>query len=118
MWPRTSASRERFFAGLVRESSENPMAEDVVGLVASIIDLIEFSKEIIHLIRDVAAANAQKTALLNEITATNTLLQDLERKGKSAEWQRTLEAMERKEGPLELFKNILKILEGKLRPSK
>jgi hypothetical protein len=91
---------------------------DVVGLVAAIVDLIDFSKEVIDLLRDIAAATTQKTALLAEITATNALLRDLERKGKSPEWQRTLEAMERKDGPLPLFKSILKVLEEKSRPPK
>jgi hypothetical protein len=97
--------------------TEKSMA-DVVRLVAAIVDLINFSKEVIDLLRDIAIANTQRSALLAEITATNALLHDLERKAKSAEWQRTLEAIERKDGPLELFKSILSVLEGKSRPSK
>jgi hypothetical protein len=97
------------------------MAEAVglyVGIVASIGSLIQFSETVFEYIRKTTGANEEKKALLLEISATNILLRELERKAKAPEWEKTLKSLQKPDGPLELYRSALKSAEEKLEPSK
>ncbi len=98
------------------------MAVEVVGLyvgiVAGIGSLIQLSETVLSYIRKTAGANEEKKALLLEISATNILLRELERKAKAPEWEKTLESLQKPDGPLEMYRSALKSAEEKLEPSK
>ena len=97
------------------------MAEAVgpyVRIAASIGSLIQFSETIFEYIRKTTGANDEKKALLLEISATNILLKELERKVKAPEWEKTLESLQKPDGPLELYRSALKSAEEKLEASK
>jgi hypothetical protein len=89
-----------------------------VGIVASIGTLIQLSETVFEYIRKTSGANEEKKALLLEISATNILLRELERKAKAPEWEKTLKSLEEPDGPLELYRSALKSAEEKLKPSK
>lgn len=97
------------------------MAEAVgvyVGIVASIGTLIQLSETVFEYIRKTSCANEEQKALLLEISATNILLRELERKAKAPEWEKTLKSLQKPDGPLELYRSALKSAEEKLEPSK
>jgi hypothetical protein len=89
-----------------------------VGIVASIGTLIQLSETVFEYIRKTSGANEEKKALLLEISATNILLRELERKAKAPEWEKTLKSLQKPDGPLELYRSALKSAEEKLEPSK
>ena len=89
-----------------------------VGIVASIGSIIQFSEIVLGYVRNTAGANEEKKALLLEISATNILLKELEGKAKAPEWKKTLESMQKLDGPLEIYRSALKSAEEKLQPSK
>jgi len=98
------------------------MAVEVVGLyvgiVAGIGSLIQLSETVLSYVRKTAGANEEKKALLLEISATNILLRELQRKAKAPEWEKTLESLQKPDGPLEVYRSALKSAEEKLEPSK
>ena len=89
-----------------------------VGIVASIGSIIQFSEIVLGYVRNTAGANEEKMSLLLEISATNILLKELEGKAKAPEWKKTLESMQKLDGPLEIYTSALKSAEEKLQPSK
>src|SRR5947207_1218874 len=89
-----------------------------VGLVAGIGSLIQLSETVLSYVRKTAGANEEKKALLLEISATNILLRELQRKAKAPEWEKTLESLQKPDGPLEVYRSALKSAEEKLEPSK
>jgi hypothetical protein len=88
------------------------------GIVASIGTLIQLSEIVVEYIRITAGANDEKKAMLLEITETNILLKELEGKAQALEWKKTLESVQKADGPLERYRSALTEVEDKLQPSK
>jgi dTDP-4-amino-4,6-dideoxygalactose transaminase len=87
------------------------------GIVASLGSIIAFSETVFEYARKTAGANAEKTKLLLETTAMNTMLKDLEAKAKARKLKNTVDLIQKSQVPLELFKSALEEAEKKLRPS-
>jgi hypothetical protein len=87
------------------------------GIIASLGSIIAFSETVFEYTRKTAGANAEKKALLLEITAMNTMLKDLEAKAKAHKLKNTVDFIQKSHGPLELYKSALEDAEKKLRPS-
>jgi len=91
-------------------------ASAVLGIITSITALLELLKNVTKFIREIREEDQQKRDLLKEIVATGQVLQELERKAKSPEWENTVRSMNRSDGPLDLLKSALETLKVKLRP--
>ena len=97
------------------------MAEAVgiyVGLAASINTLLQLSKEVVEYIGNTSGASKQKEELVKEITATASLLNDLEKRVKSDKWRHKIDSLEGFDRPLELFRTVLTTLESKIKSSR
>jgi hypothetical protein len=88
------------------------------GIVSSIGTLLQLSEIVVEYIRITVGANDEKKALLLEITETSILLKELEGKANAPEWKKTLESVQKPDGPLERYRSALKDVENKLQPSK
>jgi len=80
-----------------------------IGLAASIANLLEFAKVVYE-------ATEEKQALLQEVVATRDVLAKLHRYSNKSKWKETIDALKRRQGPLEQLSAVLKRIEPKLAP--
>ena len=87
-----------------------------IGLAASITNLLEFAKDVIQYMKDVYEATEQKQMLLQEVDATREVLARLNRYSTESKWKETMDALMRRQGPLEQLSAVFKRIESKLKP--
>jgi len=87
-----------------------------IGLAASLANLLEFAKVVIEYMKDVYEATDEKQALLQEVVATRDVLAKLHRYSNKSKWKETIDALKRRQGPLEQLSAVLKRIESKLAP--
>lgn len=86
------------------------------GLAASITNLLELAKNAIDYMKDVYEATQEKQMLLQEVIATRDVLAKLDLYSKEDKWKQTIEALNRRQGPVEQLTSVLKRLVAKLKP--
>jgi len=94
------------------------MGIEGIDLRASICSLIEAAKTVIDYMKDVYEATEEKKRLLEEVLATRDILTKLDCHSNEEKWKKTMEALSRRQGPLEQLNGVLKRMDAKLRPPK
>ena len=94
----------------------------VVGLVATITQLIDTTSKVIRYLNDAKSAPQERAELAREVTNLLPLLTDLRYRTEDASstdpWFAGLQSLSGKGGPLEAFKGALEETAAKLKPPK
>jgi hypothetical protein len=92
------------------------MAEPV-GFAASIITLLQLTKDVLEYIKEAHNASHERKKFSDEIESTQNLLAQLTLKSEEAKWGDSMKVLATPRGPLNRLESTLKGLEARLKPS-
>jgi hypothetical protein len=88
-----------------------------VGFAASIITLLDLSREVLEYIKDAYHANKEREEIFLEVTSTQDVLLQLQQKSTQEKWTDITKVLSLPQGPLQRLERALNGLVKGLKPS-
>ena len=92
------------------------MAEPV-GFAASIVTLLDLTKQVLEYIHDAYHANKEREEILHEVRSTQQILLELKEKSNEEKWTDVMKVVNMPQGPLQRLESALMSLAKGLKPS-